>query len=133
MKQFLAIAALLSIGSQSWAQIIDPYECHCGVFIAYFGGETEIYNLHGIQMEGCDDQDGWNDLTNKGDLTTELDNGYTLGQEICLQAVEHFHPWVNNQPGFLNARLCEGNWVDTGLRTRQNICCDNGRYYECEQ
>merc|ERR1712189_123813 len=140
MKQFLALAALLSLGALSWAQIITPYECHCGLFVTYPVGESEVYRLHPLHLDGCDNatlcitacQDEWDDLTNNGDLLTELDNGYNLGQDICLQAVEHFIPFLSNDKGFLNARLCEGTWEDTGRTTRQNICCNNGHYYDCE-
>ncbi|CAL4142785.1 unnamed protein product [Meganyctiphanes norvegica] len=140
MKQFLALAALLSLGAISWAQIIHPYECHCGVFVPYPTGESEVYRMQPLHLESCDNAtlctiacaDEWKDLTNHGDLTTLLPNGYTLGQDICLSAIEHFIPFLNDAPGFVNARLCEGNWEDTGLSTRQNICCNSGHYYDCE-
>ncbi|CAL4096195.1 unnamed protein product [Meganyctiphanes norvegica] len=140
MKHILAVVALLSMGALSRAQIIHPYECHCGVFVSYPAGVSEVYRMEPLHLEGCDDAslctqactDEWNTLTNNGDLTTELPNGYTLGQDICLSAVEHFIPFLNDEPGFVNARLCEGNWKDTGLSTRQNICCNAGHNYDCE-
>ncbi|CAL4096194.1 unnamed protein product, partial [Meganyctiphanes norvegica] len=140
MNQFLAVAALLSLGAVSWAQIIHPYECHCGLFISYSTGESEVYRLAPLHLEGCEDeslcvaacQDEWDDLTNNGDLTTELDSGYTLGQDICLASLEHFIPFLSNEKGFLNARLCEGNWENTGKTTRQNICCNAAHWYDCE-
>merc|ERR1719402_924540 len=82
-----------------------------------------------ICMQYCTDE--WNGIANNGDLTSELDNGYTLGQDICLQSLEHFIPFLEDNFGYLNARLCEGNWETTGLQTRQAICCDFGHYYEC--
>merc|ERR1712121_52102 len=139
MKQFV-IAVLLCLGALSWAQIIHPYECHCGVFVTYPTGVSEVYRLHPLHLDGCDNetlcvkacQDEWDDLTNKGDLTTELDNGYMLGQDICLQALEHFIPYLRNEYGFVNARLCEGNWEDTGRQTRTPICCNAGHWYDCD-
>merc|ERR1711970_610718 len=139
MKQVLVVVTLLSLGALSWAQIIHPYECHCGVFISHHHGISEIYRLMPLHLDGCDDEtlcidacsNKWNDLTNNGDLTSELDNGYNLGQDICLQAVEHFIPYLGDEIGFLNARLCDGNWEDTGRQTRQEICCNAGHYYEC--
>merc|ERR1711942_281974 len=140
MKGYLALAALLSLAALSWAQIIHPYECHCGVFVSYPVGEAEVYRMQPLHLEGCDNvtactvacSNEWDDLTNNGDLTTELSNGYTLGQDICLSAVEHFIPFRGDEKGFVNARLCEGNWEDTGKATRQNICCNAGHYYDCD-
>merc|ERR1711872_4137 len=140
MKQFVIVAALLSFVALSWAQIIHPYECHCGVFISYSTGESEVYRIQPLHLPDCSNvtlctmacSDEWNDMTNNGDLTSELDNGYNLGQDICLGAVEHFLPFINNKVGFVNARLCDGNWEDTGLQTRTPICCNNGHWYDCD-
>merc|ERR1712243_548091 len=88
MKQFLALAALLSLGALSWAQIIHPYECHCGVFVSYSVGESEVYRMQPLHLEGCDNTtacvvacaDKRDALTTSGDLTTDLANGYMIVQ-----------------------------------------------------
>merc|ERR1719402_1272633 len=132
MKQFLTLAALISLGAPSWAQIIDPYECHCGVEISAQTGLLVIYQMMPFQMDSCDIENQqtctdlcaqeWSDLCPGGELLTELDNGYNCGQEICTGAINVFHPVVDNKKGFIVSQLCEGTWEDTGLTTKQNIC-----------
>merc|ERR1711970_471057 len=141
MKQFFVVSTLLSLGALSWGQIIHPYECHCGVFVSYPAGVSEVYRLMPLHLDNCDEEsiplctqactDEWNAQTNNGDLTSDLANGYTLGQDICLQSLEHFIPFLSGEYGFVNARLCEGNWEDTGMQTKQKICCNAGHNYEC--
>ncbi|CAL4100849.1 unnamed protein product, partial [Meganyctiphanes norvegica] len=108
MKTFITISAIvLSLAALSWAQIIDPYECHCGVFISTSTGEIEIYHMHPEHVDGCGTEEStaaciascqneWTGIYKNGDLDGEMDNGYTLGQELCLGAVELFHPFIFN-------------------------------------
>lgn len=143
MKTFAAISAIfLSVVALSTSQIITPYECHCGVFISLSQGEIEVFHMHPAHVEGCGTPEAeaacqencrteWTSVYKNGDLDAELSNGYSLGQEVCLGAVELFHPFINKENGQVFARNCEGNWEDIGLGTKQQICCNNGHYHEC--
>merc|ERR1711942_58330 len=143
MKNFRSICAIvLSIAALSWAQIITPYECHCGVFISVFSGEIEVYHMKSSHVDGCGTanstaaciancQAEWTGMYKKGDLEAELPNGYNLGQELCLGAVELFHPFINDANGQVFARNCDGNWEDIDMGTKQPLCCNNGHYHEC--
>merc|ERR1711862_585741 len=142
MNGYLALAALLSLAALSWGQIITPYECHCGVFVSYPLGEFEAYHMKSAHVNGCGTEesvaacmqncrDEWTGMYKNGDLEAELSNGYNLGQEICLGALEFFHPFVSNGNGQVFARNCQGNWEDIDLGVKQPICCNNGHYHEC--
>merc|ERR1712126_311749 len=115
------IAIVLSLAALAWGQIITPYECHCGVFVSYPLGEFEAYHMQSAHVDGCGTEesvaacmqncrDEWSGLYKNGDLEAELSNGYNLGQEICLGALELFHPYVSNGDGQVFARNCDGNW-----------------------
>merc|ERR1712243_48975 len=135
-------AAVLSLAALAGAQIITPYECHCGVFVSLPVGEVEIYHMQSAHVDGCGTENStqacidncrneWTGIYKNGDLEAELPNGYNLGQELCLGAVELFHPYIFNEDGQVFARNCDGNWEDIDMGTKQNLCCTNGHYHEC--
>merc|ERR1711872_545361 len=143
MSNFAVISAIvLSFSALSWAQISTPYEGHCRVFSSIPSGEIEVYHMKSSHVDGCGTENStaacidncraeWTGLYKKGDLDAELSNGYNLGQELCLGAVELFHPYIFSEDGAVLSRNCDGNWEDTGMMTKQQLCCDNGHYHEC--
>merc|ERR1712189_49558 len=95
MKTFITISAaiILSFAALSWAQIIHPYECHCGVFMSLSSGEREIYHMKSAHVDGCGTENStaacmnvceeeWKGMYKKGDLNAELPSGYNLGQNL---------------------------------------------------
>ncbi|CAL4074725.1 unnamed protein product, partial [Meganyctiphanes norvegica] len=135
------LVALLAVCSLASGQIITPYECHCGVFRSYPQGESLIYHLPGHHID-CDSPDketqcydacvqDWDVFAGNGDLNTVLENGYSLGQEICVGALELGHFNIRDEIGYVFSRACFGNWEDTGSHTEQYVCCHNGHYEEC--
>merc|ERR1711962_1799571 len=140
MKSLLLTLLLCTLAA---GQIITPYECHCGVFRSYPQGESLIYNLPSHHVD-CDSPDveqqcfdacvqDWDILAGTGDLNQELENGYTLGQDICLGALELGHFNIVDEIGYVYRRACKGTWADTGARTMQYICCNGGHNYECDK
>ncbi|CAL4067262.1 unnamed protein product [Meganyctiphanes norvegica] len=135
-------AIILSFAALTGAQIITPYECHCGVFISIPSGEIEVYHMQSAHVDGCGTPESeaacmdnckneWTGMYKNGDLDNELENGYSLGQELCLGAVELFHPFILNANGQVFARNCEGNWEDIDMGTNKPLCCTGGHYHEC--
>merc|ERR1719369_1056360 len=135
------LVALLFIWSLARSQIIHPYECKCGVFRSWPQGEAMIYHLPGHHID-CDSPDrqqqcfdacqqDWDILAGNGDLSHELESGFTLGQEICLGALELGHWNILDEIGSVYARTCNTHWDDTGSATLQYICCHSGHYTPC--
>ncbi|CAL4091789.1 unnamed protein product [Meganyctiphanes norvegica] len=143
MKSFVTISAIvLSIAALGWSQIITPYECHCGVFISIPTGEIELFHMKSAHVDGCGTEASvaacienckseWTGMYKSGDLLAELPSGYTLGQEMCIGAVELFHPFIHNADGQVFARNCEGDWEDIDMGTKQPLCCNAGHWHEC--
>merc|ERR1719290_14700 len=135
------LVGLLVICSLARGQIIEPYECHCGLFRSWPQGEAMIYKLPGHHID-CSSPDhvtqctdacmqDWDSLAGNGDLAHELSNGYQLGQEICLGALELGHFNILDEIGYVYSRACHEHWHDTGSRTKQYVCCEGGHYTVC--
>ncbi|KAG7164180.1 hypothetical protein Hamer_G014316 [Homarus americanus] len=72
--------------------------------------------------------------TNGGDLNYRLDNGYTVGQEICIQMAQKHNVgdlWDETVYGY--ARQCNGPWDYDGESSINNLCCSRGHFVKCEE
>ncbi|KAG7157265.1 hypothetical protein Hamer_G029667 [Homarus americanus] len=69
--------------------------------------------------------------TNGGDLNC-LDNGYTVGQEICIQMAQKHNVgdlWDETVCSY--ARQCNGPWDYDGESSINNLCCSRGHFVKC--
>ncbi|CAL4134155.1 unnamed protein product [Meganyctiphanes norvegica] len=140
MKFLVVATALLALAS---GQTPSPNkkECHCGVFISTQTGEIEIHRMKAIDLESCDEMDVclagcsemWANRAGGGDLDAELDNGKTLGTELCHGADNLEHPEVHHAIPMVYARTCDGGWTPTGDQASDYLCCHKGEQVECGQ
>merc|ERR1712042_148327 len=100
MKVLIVAAALLALASAQKPTDHPPMmECQCGVFISVPQGEIEIHRMKNFHMDSCDQtekclagcMEEWVLAADGGDLDAELDNGNTLGQELCPGAQNLHH------------------------------------------
>ncbi|CAL4159610.1 unnamed protein product [Meganyctiphanes norvegica] len=136
MKVLVLAAALLAVTS---GQTQPAEECHCGVFISVQDGEIEIHRMKPIDTGSCDAVDEctagcseeWANAAGGGDLDAELDNGQTLGHELCHGANELHHSEVHHAVPMVYARACDGGWIATGDQASDYLCCHEGKQVDC--
>merc|ERR1719495_2484307 len=132
------IAALALAGAQDPPPI--PI-CNCGAFITLDEAEKEIHRLPPIDGFNCEDnrecrqacRAEWNRITNNGDLDHELENGYSVGEELCIGLNNgHGIDSCEWEPVYVYSNTCDGPWEWDGETSAQDLCCHEGRHVNCD-
>ncbi|KAG7164181.1 uncharacterized protein LOC121871973 [Homarus americanus] len=135
---YMSTVLLTTLAALAWAQ--DAPECHCGMFITAFHNEYLVHLLPPFDLDDCSAMEACNSkcndefdaLTGGGYLNYSLNNGFTVGQELCLTMLTEYDiDHVEEETVYGYARQCNGPWDYDGGSTFDQLCCWEGRYYEC--
>merc|ERR1719187_360382 len=132
----IIIALVAAVSAQD-----DGPECDCGMFITSWGDEIEVHRLPPFDIDDCDKFNlckkkcagEFDLLTGGGNLNHMLENGYTVGQHICLDTyTEQGIERIEDETVWGYARQCNGPWDWDGEFSLQRLCCHRGIHYDCD-
>merc|ERR1712133_3947 len=136
MKLFVVALLVAAAGPAK-----DSPNCWCGGFLELDDEIHRVWRLEAAYLDSCDATDDckavcaaeFDASTGGGDLNFVMNNGYSVGQYICLTiAEEHelFH--VHHARVYGYANMCNGPWVYDGASTTGDLlCCRDGIYQAC--
>ncbi|XP_042230487.1 uncharacterized protein LOC121871945 [Homarus americanus] len=133
MKSLLVMVATLSL---AWGQ---EMHCHCATFVSTVEGGILMHNLPYTEVTDCDDFEGCEsrctkefiDLTDGGDLDHELEDGNIVGQLCCDTAAAEGYENLMPSEVYMYSSICHGPWLYNGYKSKQKLCCDEGKYVHC--
>lgn len=109
--------------------------CQCGAFVSHRDGELEVLQFPPQELESCEEVERcsnlceaeWRSITGGGDLCHELENGHTVGQQMCQRLSNHLG-YDNLQPHdvYLYYNVCHGPWLYDEHVSKQQLECHNG-------
>merc|ERR1719495_2524245 len=133
---FLVLTSLLALASGQG----DGAECECGLFVTIHDCEIMAHRLLPFDIDNCQAveecktkcAEEYRQYTNNGDVNHMLDNGYTVGQQLCLELwINHdSDSWYETVYGY--ARHCNGPWDYDGEFSINRLCCRSGISYDCD-
>merc|ERR1712002_537880 len=132
----LVLTALLALAHGQG----DGSECECGMFITTWSTEYEVHRLDPFDIDNCNAVEKCNNkcaeeytaYSNGGDLNHVLGNGYTVGQEMCINLFLNFQvDFISDETVYGYARHCKGPWDYDGQFSINRLCCFEGYHYDC--
>merc|ERR1712168_56812 len=131
----MKLLVVLALAALACAQD-EKRQCHCGAFVSMNNMELEVHRLPPIHVEDCDAAKEcgkmcaleWIKFTDDGNLNHELENGLTVGGEMCRAMKNHDHPNLAPHSVYAYSMLCQGPWIFDGEVSQQMLCCKDGHY-----
>merc|ERR1719334_3131573 len=135
----IALVALVGAQHPTHPTEPPPPSCNCGAFISLDHAEYEIHRLPPFPTLDCDETkacalkcaDEAKKVADEG-MDFELENGYTLGQELCIGANHHGMDHVDREPVYVYSNTCDGPWIWDGVTSLEELCCQDGHYQDCD-
>ncbi|XP_067137860.1 uncharacterized protein [Centruroides vittatus] len=113
-------------------------ECKCYGTVLDGSHNTTILTMSYPNTLGCDEASEiackekcatrFSAATNEGDLNARPPQlgGMTLGAFVCVKVND-----VSNAMLTVYAQVCQSNYIDTGIKGKELICCTNKQKHDC--
>ncbi|KAK4309319.1 hypothetical protein Pmani_019044 [Petrolisthes manimaculis] len=128
---FLIVVAVVS---PVWSAI-----CKCDATVELEEGEIDVLILPVANLSDCSQniacagycKETWTLATNGGDLTFVMQNGVTVGQQMCNELNDYGAPTIGPHTAYVYYNLCSGPWIYDGMSTMQDLCCQDAVNVAC--